>query len=390
MNVAEKIFARHMNSGAASGEIKAVKPGDVGFANIDLRFSHEAVTPMASMFFERSLGPDASIKDPASVVFFRDHFVLLDQSPAEAKTKLGLLDLAQHLTSRQEQFAKTHGVKLHGDLMHGGSEGICHSLVLQRYALPGQLIVGSDSHTPHSGAIGAIAFGIGTTEVFNAWFTKDIRICVPQTVKVVVQGKWECNSTAKDFILAILSTDYVRSGQAVGKIIEYAGAAVAALSVDERATLTNMAAEIGGFTGIVAPDQKVVDFLVERRGLLRGDCERMVEGLTSDPGAEYAHIIEIDAGKLAPMIAAPGDPGNGLFIRELGKPVRVDIAYGGSCTAGKNDDMDMYATVLADALQQGKRVADGVQFYIQFGSVETREYSRAKGYLEIFEKAGVD
>jgi len=389
MNVAEKIFARHMKASAASGKITAVKPGDAGFAEIDLRFSHEAVTPMASMFFERALGPNASIQDPASVVFFRDHFVLLNQSAAAAKSKLGLIDLAQHLTSRQEQFARAQGVKLHGDLMQGGSEGICHSLMLQRYALPGQLIVGSDSHTPHSGAIGAIAFGIGTTEVFNTWFTKDIRICVPQTVKVVVHGKRQENASAKDFILAVLSTDYVRSGQAVGKIIEYAGEAIEALSVDERATLTNMAAEIGGFTGIVAPDQKVVDFLVDRRGLPRASCERMVEGLASDPNAEFSHVIEIDAGRLGPMLAAPGDPGNGRFVRDLHEQVRVNIAYGGSCTAGKNDDMDMYALVLAEALQQGKKVADGVEFYLQFGSAETREYSKAKGYLEIFEKAGV-
>jgi len=114
-----------------------------------------------------------------------------------------------------------------------------------------------------------------------------------------------------------------------------------------------------------------------------------VEGLASDPNAEFSHVIEIDAGRLGPMIAAPGDPGNGRFVRDLHEQVRVNIAYGGSCTAGKNDDMDMYALVLAEALQQGKKVADGVEFYLQFGSAETREYSKAKGYLEIFEKAGV-
>ncbi len=129
------------------------------------------------------------------------------------------------------------------------------------------------------------------------------------------------------------------------------------LSVDERATMTNMAAEIGGFTGIVAPDAKVVEFLMERRGLGRADVEGMIEGLFSDPNAEYSHVIEFDASEIAPMVATPGDPGNGKYIRDLQTPVPIDIAYGGTCTAGKNEDMDMYAAVLADALKQGRRVS---------------------------------
>jgi len=99
-------------------------------------------------------------------------------------------------------------------------------------------------------------------------------------------------------------------------------------------------------------------------------------------------VIELDASEITPMVATPGDPGNGKYIRDLHTPVPVEIAYGGTCTAGKNEDMDMYAAVLADALRQGKRVAESVQFYIQFGSQETREYCLRKGYLEVFRKAG--
>jgi len=182
--------------------------------------------------------------------------------------------------------------------------------------------------------------------------------------------------------------EYIKTGKALAKVMEYSGEAIEALSVDERATMTNMAAEIGGFTGIVAPDLKVVDFLVERRGIDRKKAEAMIQGMTSDPGAEYAHVIELDAADIAPMVATPGDPGNGKFIRDLNTPVPVEIAYGGTCTAGKNEDMDMYALVLADALKQGRRVADSVQFYIQFGSQETRDYCIRKGYLEVFQKAG--
>jgi len=158
--------------------------------------------------------------------------------------------------------------------------------------------------------------------------------------------------------------------------------------VDERATMTNKAAEIGGFTGIVAPDKKAVDFLVERRGMDRAKAEAMIAGLYSDPGAQYAHVIELDAADITPMVATPGDPGNGKYIRELNTPVPVEIAYGGTCTAGKNEDMDMYAAVLADALKRGTRVAESVKFYIQFGSQETREYCLRRGYLEVFQNAG--
>jgi 3-benzylmalate isomerase len=389
MTLAEKIFARHMVNEKGEIGVAAVKPGDTGFAQADLRFSHEYVTPMAAIFFERYVGKDAKVNDAASIIFFRDHLTFLDEVISEEKKKLGLLDLATQLKLKQQDFAAKQGIKLHGELKdRKGSEGICHSIVLESYALPGQLNIGSDSHTPHVGAIGCVAFGIGTTDVFNSWITKDVRVKVPESVKVVIRGKRQANATAKDFILKILSLDYVRSGKALAKVMEYAGEAIEELSVDERATMTNMAAEIGGFTGIVAPDKKAVDFLVERRGMDRTKAQGLIAGLYSDPDAQYAHVIELDAAEITPMVATPGDPGNGKYVRELNTPVPVEIAYGGTCTAGKNEDMDMYAAVLADALKQGKRVADSVKFYIQFGSQETREYCLRKGYLDVFRKAG--
>ena len=389
MTLAEKIFARHMINEKGEVGVASVKPGDSGFARADLRFSHEYVTPMAAIFFERYVGKDAKVNDASSIIFFRDHLTFLDEVISEEKKKLGLLDLATQLKLKQQDFAAKQGIKLHGELKdRKGSEGICHSIVLESYALPGQLNIGSDSHTPHVGAIGCVAFGIGTTDVFNSWITKDVRVKVPESVKIVVRGKRHENVTAKDFILKILSLDYVRSGKALAKVMEYAGEAIEELSVDERATMTNMAAEIGGFTGIVAPDKKAVDFLVERRGMARAKAEAMIDGLYSDAGAQYAHVIELDAAEITPMVATPGDPGNGKYVRELNTPVPVEIAYGGTCTAGKNEDMDMYAAVLADALKQGKRVAESTKFYIQFGSQETREYCLRKGYLDVFQKAG--
>jgi 3-benzylmalate isomerase len=389
MTLAEKIFARHMINAKGEVGVSAVKPGDTGFARADLRFSHEYVTPMAAIFFERYVGKDAKVNDASSIIFFRDHLTFLDEVISEEKKKLGLLDLATQLKLKQQDFAAKQGIRLHGELTdRKGSEGICHSIVLESYALPGQLNVGSDSHTPHVGAIGCVAFGIGTTDVFNSWITKDVRVKVPESVRIVIRGKKHPNVTAKDFILKILSLDYVRSGKALAKVMEYAGEAIEQLSVDERATMTNMAAEIGGFTGIVAPDKKAVDFLVERRGMSRAKAQAMIEGLYSAADAQYAQVIELDAAEITPMVATPGDPGNGKYVREMNTPVPVEIAYGGTCTAGKNEDMDMYAAVLADALKHGKRVAGSVKFYIQFGSQETREYCVRKGYLDVFQKAG--
>ncbi|HUM05156.1 MAG TPA: aconitase family protein [Terriglobales bacterium] len=389
MTLAEKILARHMTRPDGGLGVDAVKPGDSGFTRVDLRFSHEYVTPMAAIFYEQNVGRDVPVNDASSIRFFRDHLTFLDEVISEEKKKIGLLDLATQLKLKQGDFARQQGIKLHGELAdRKGSEGICHSVMLETYALPGQVNVGSDSHTPHVGAIGCVAFGIGTTDVFNSWITKDVRVKVPESVKIIIRGKKHPNVTAKDFILKILSLDYVRSGKALAKVMEYAGEAVEALSVDERATMTNMAAEIGGFTGIVAPDEKVIEFLMERRGMNRAEAERLIARLQSDPGAEYAEVIELDAAEIRPMVATPGDPGNGKYIRDLHTPVAIEIAYGGTCTAGKNEDMDMYAAVLADALRQGRRVSANVQFWIQFGSQETREYCRRKGYIGIFQKAG--
>jgi 3-isopropylmalate/(R)-2-methylmalate dehydratase large subunit len=391
MTLAEKILARHIVADLSTDQVgvEAVKPGDAGFVRADIRFSHEYVTPMAAIFFKQLAGEQERVSDPSSIYFFRDHLTFLDDVMPPERKAMGLLDLAIKQKEMQQAFAREQGITYHGELTdRKGSEGICHSIVYEKYALPGQVIVGTDSHTPHSGAVGCFAFGVGTTDIFNSWITRDVRLRVPESVTIVVRGRKPDNITAKDMILAILSLDYVRSGKAIGKVIEYAGEAIEALDMDERATMTNMAAEIGGFTGIVAPDQKTVDFLVERRGMNRAEAERLCEGLSSDPGAEYAQIIEVDASSLRPMIALPGDPGNGIFIDQLDHEVKIQIAYGGSCTAGKREDMDMYARVLGDALARGRRVHPDVRFYIQFGSQAVRDYCLRQGYVDIFQQAG--
>ncbi len=395
MTLAEKIFASHLVTDATAGEtgVNWVRPGDAGFFRTDIRFSHEYVTPMASIFFEDKVGADAKVVDKDSILFFRDHLTFLDKVMSQERIEQGLLDVANELEVKQRTFAEKQGVKLYGEQMGQrlGSQAICHSKILEEYAEPGMLIIGTDSHTPHAGAIGAVAFGVGTTAIFNSWITKDVRVKVPQSFKVVISGEPAPNVTAKDYMLEILRHPYIRDGEAIGQIIEYAGPAVEALSVDERATMTNMAAEVGAFTGIIAADGKSVEFLVNERGMSRERAESLISGMYSDPDAEYVKVIEIDASTIRPMAALPNDPGNGVFIDELGDaPIRIDIAYAGSCTAGKKEDMDMYARVFAEADQQGLRVHPDVQVFIQCGSTEVREYCREQGYLELFEKMGAE
>jgi 3-isopropylmalate/(R)-2-methylmalate dehydratase large subunit len=399
MTIAEKIFARHWVVDAGSGRIgvPAVQPGDEGFVTTDIRFSHEYVTPMSAIFHEQLVGKDEPLNDPGSIFFFRDHLTFLDQVMRPEHVAMGLLDVAMQLERKQREFAQAKGVRLYGQLekratlqgaLAAGSEAICHSKILEAHALPGQIIIGSDSHTPHAGAVGCVAFGVGTTAIFNSWITRDVRVRVPKSFKVVVRGRKPENVTAKDFMLQILRQPYVKDGDAIGQVVEYSGAAVEALSVDERATMTNMAAEVGAFTGIIAPDARTVEYLVTQRGLSRAEAERLCEGLQSDPGAAYVHLIEIDAATLRPMVALPGDPGNGLFIEELGRQVRVDIAYAGSCTAGKKEDMDMYARVFREGLARGARVPESVRCYIQCGSQEVFRYCEAQGYDEVFRSVG--
>ncbi|MDP2959324.1 MAG: aconitase family protein [Longimicrobiales bacterium] len=395
LTLAEKIFARHLVVDAAKGEVGVpwVEVGEAGFFRTDIRFSHEYVTPMSAIFFEDKVGKDATVVDPGSIIFFRDHLTFLSKVMSQERIEDGLLDVANQLEVKQREFAQKQGIKLYGEQMglRQGSEAICHSKILEEYAEPGMLIIGSDSHTPHAGAIGAVAFGVGTTAIFNSWITKDVRVAVPPSFKVVITGTPAANVTAKDYMLEILRHPYIRDGHAIGQIIEYAGPAVEALSVDERATMTNMAAEVGAFTGIIAADAKSVEFMVGERGMDRARAEALVRGMQSDPDAGYVKVIEIDASAIRPMAALPNDPGNGVFIGELEESrIRIDIAYAGSCTAGKKDDMDMYARVLAAADAQGLRIHPDVRCYIQCGSIEVREYCRSKGYLELFERMGAE
>ncbi|MDE2974671.1 MAG: aconitase family protein, partial [Gemmatimonadota bacterium] len=321
------------------------------------------------------------------------HLTFLHKVMSQERIEQGLLAVANELEVKQREFSEKQGIRLYGEQQGHvmGSEAICHSKILEDYAEPGMLIIGTDSHTPHAGAVGALAFGVGTTAIFNSWITKDVRARIPPSFKVAVDGTLPANCTAKDLMLEILRHPYVRDGHAIGQIVEYAGPVVERLSVDERATMTNMAAEVGAFTGLVAADERTVKFLVEERGMDEARARALVDGVYSDPGAGYVKVIEIDASRLRPMVALPGDPGNGLYIDELAEPVEIEIAYAGSCTAGKKEDMDMYARVFREAWEgEGRGVHPGVKCYIQCGSTDVREYARERGYLDLFGAIGAE
>ena len=388
MTIVEKIIARHAFVTAGKIGVDAVKPGDALFAVADVRFSHEYVTPMAESLFKHALGADARVSEPESVFAFRDHLTFLGRVMSPKHREMGLLEKAEGLATTQESFTSQQKIKLYGENPEGGSEAICHNAVVEDLALPGQIVIGTDSHTCMAGVLGCFAFGVGSTDMANAWYTKDIRIRVPETVRYVLKGKKRRDVAAKDVMLVILATEYMKTSKGIGKVLEFAGDDLRHWSMDERATLTNMAVEAGGTTGIIEPDEQTLDYIVRTRDL---DPEEVRKGFTySDPDAEYAAVFEINLDEIRPMVATPGDPRNGIPIDSLPEEVRIDAAYGGSCTGGKMADMDMYYEVLERAVFDGKRVAEGVRLYIQFGSQKIKEYARYKGYIEIFKRAGAE
>jgi len=373
----EKIIARRLHP-----DTPGLAVGSGVLVRADWRFSHDYFTGMSAHLMHQAFGKPAPLVEPDRIVAFHDHLVLAPQSIPHVRD--GLLPGVAGLVQGHHEFVRDYPVRVHGESPDGGSEGICHAVMAERHALPGQVVAGTDSHTPHSGALGCLAFGAGATDIANSWVTGYIRCRVPPTLRVEIEGRLRPGVTAKDIVLHLLSTEAIRAGDGIGAVFEYAGPAVRDMSIDERATLTNMVAELGGFTGIVEPDARTVAFLKERRGIDFG----IEPWMRSDPGADYRGVIRIDAGALGPMLARPGDPGNGVPVDGLPGPVAVDIAYGGSCTAGKREDFDGYHEVLKWGLERGLRVSPRTRLYLQFGTLDVRRYCESRGYLPVFEQAG--
>lgn len=378
--LAEKILARH-----ALDPAKPLNCGEGGFVRADWRFSIEYYTGMIAHILHANFVRPVTMHDRDRILLFEDHLTFAHRSPVHIQNNL--LPGVKGLSQAHQDFAAEYGLRNHGYLPGGeGSEGICHAIMAETYALPGQVVVGTDSHTTHSGALGCLAFGVGSTDMAFSMVYGAVRLTVPQTLRIELNGRLPAGVTAKDLVLHLLALPGIKAGGGVGKVFEFAGTAIAGLSTDERATLTNMAAELGGFTGIVAPDAETQCFLRQRRGI---DFQ-LEPWMRSDEGASYASVIPIDCSALTPMVAKPGDPGNGLPLAGLGHRAKVDIAYGGSCTAGKREDFDRYHAVLAWAAERGLRAAPGVKLYLQFGTMAVRDYCIERGYLEAFERVGAE
>lgn len=388
MTLFEKIVARHLLQTPVTSP--QPRPGEGSFVCTDWRFIHEYYTGMAVNALDATFPAGYEIADASSVVVFEDHTSYIEESPAHLR--LGIIPNVRAMQQAQRDFAHKHGLRFHRTLTDeealgdDGSNvaGISHAMMAEHYALPGQLVAGTDSHTPHSGALGCVAFGVGTTDMANAFVTGAVRMTIPESIRVELEGPLPAGLSAKDVVLHLLALPSIRAGAGVGKVFEFTGSAVGAMSIDERATLTNMTAELGGLTGIVAPDGKTVQFLAERRGV-RFDIEPWMR---SDDAATFAHTIGVDCTTLSPMVASPGDPGNGVPIDTLDADVAIDIAYGGSCTAGKREDFDRYHEVLAWGLANGLRVPGRVKLYLQYGTTAVRDYCVARGYDRTFASAG--
>jgi len=384
----EKIVRRHLLQTPAT----AADPqqGDGVFLRADWRFIHEYYSGMAAHMLHARFGRPLRLADPDRIVVFEDHTSYVEESPNHVRA--GIVPNVRAMCQAQRDFADAYGLRQHRTLTEAEAArdtganvaGISHAMMAEHYALPGQVVVGTDSHTPHSGALGCVAFGVGTTDMANAFVTGAVRLTLPASLRIELDGAPAQGVTAKDIVLHLLALPEIRAGAGVGKVFEFAGEAIASLSIDERATLTNMTAELGGLTGIVEPDDETARFLRERRGVDAG----IEPWMRSDPDAGYAAVLRVDCATLAPLVASPGDPGNGVPLSSLTARPRIDIAYGGSCTAGKREDFDYYHQVLAWAVARGLRLPDGVTLYLQYGTTAVRDYCVAQGYDKTFAAVG--
>jgi 3-isopropylmalate/(R)-2-methylmalate dehydratase large subunit len=387
LTMAEKLLAAHVVG--ADGPV-FLKPGDAVCVRVDGGYSHEFTTAQVGLFLEQEYGAGYGLASPTRFAVFEDHLIYADGVPKMAP----FADKIEALRQAQRAFQRQTGVR-DFSAVNGVSPGICHTIAREQMIEPGDFIQATDSHTTMGGSLGALAYGVGTTEyaaLLKAGFTF---VEVPETIRFELAGALRPGVTAKDVMLHILA-EYTRKQLTLDRALEFGGPGLASLSPDERAVLANMATECSAKAGLVEVDEATLRWIAERRP--GTDLEALRRRVVApDPGAEYGGGVHvIDLARIEPMVATPGDqargipsdPTNGALIAELGE-VPIQIAYGGSCTAGKEADLDQYAAVMRDALQAGRRVKDGVEFYIQFGSAAVEEYARRQGYLDVFEKTGV-
>lgn len=340
LTIAQKIIKSHIVDG------EMIVGTDIGL-KIDQTLTQDATGTMAYLEFEAIGVP--RVKTEKSVAYI-DHNTL----------QTGFENADDH------RFIQSV-CKKHGIYFSRPGNGICHQVHLERFGKPGKTLIGSDSHTPTGGGIGMLAIGAGGLDVAVAMGGGAYYITMPKMVKVNLTGKLKPWVSAKDIILAVLKVMSVKGG--VGKIVEYAGEGVKTLSVPERATITNMGAELGATTSIFPSDEITREFLKAQ------DREEDYVELSSDPDAEYDEIIEINLDELKPLAACPHSPDNIKTIEELAGQEINQVCIG-SCTNSSYRDMMKVAAIL-----KGKTVADGVSLAIAPGSKQVLNMLALNGAL---------
>jgi 3-isopropylmalate/(R)-2-methylmalate dehydratase large subunit len=387
MTMGEKILARHMRG--VSDEERYVKPGDAVIVDVDGGYTHEFTTAQVHHFLTQEYGSDYEIANPQKFAVFEDHLIYADDVPR----MLPFMDKIQILREMQRDFQR-HTSCRDFSAKDNVSPGICHEVAREAIIDPGDFIQATDSHTCMGGVNNALAWGVGATEYANLVHSGFTTVEVSESIRFELVGELKANVTAKDVMLFIL-LEYAKPQLTLDRIMEFTGPGLRALSLDERATLANMATECSARTAIVEADEKTFEWIASMRPGVDIDTLR-ARAVAPDPEAVYSGGVHvIDLATIEPMVAHPGDPDhgipsdptNGARVAEIGE-VAVDIAYAGSCTAGKIDDFLFYHQVAKEAVDAGLRVKEGVKFYIQFGSQVVESFAREHGFLETFEKAG--
>ncbi|HEY0158918.1 MAG TPA: aconitase family protein [Thermoanaerobaculia bacterium] len=387
MTMGEKILAGHMRG--VSDEERYVKPGDAVVVEVDGGYTHEFTTAQVHYFLGQEYGAGYEISNPQKFAVFEDHLIYADDVPRMRP----FMDKIQVLRDMQRDYQR-HTSCRDFSAKDNVSPGICHEVAREFIIDPGDFIQATDSHTCMGGVNNALAWGVGATEYANLVHSGFTTVEVSESIRFELTGELQPNVTAKDVMLHIL-LHYAKPQLTLDRIMEFTGPGLRTLSLDERATLANMATECSARTAIVEADEKTFEWIASIRKDVDVDTLR-ARAVSPDEGAEYAGGVHtIDLSVIEPMVAHPGDPDhgiasdptNGALIGEIGD-VKVDIAYGGSCTAGKVDDFLFYHQVAKEAVDAGLKVKEGVRFYIQFGSQAVEQFARDNGLLETFQRAG--
>jgi 3-isopropylmalate/(R)-2-methylmalate dehydratase large subunit len=348
LTFAEKILAK-------KARLPKTVPGQIVEITPDVVLSHDNTAPIYGLF-QRMGG--VKVYNPDM------HAVILDHATPAPSTK----HAENHRIIRE--FVKEQGITNFFDI----GRGICHQILVESgLALPGEVILGSDSHTPHAGVVGAFAAGIGRTEMASIWAIGQIWLRVPESMRITVSGSLPTGVTSKDLALHIIGD--LKADGALYMSVEWHGEAIEALPLSQRATLTNLMAEMGAKNSFIPPDQLTFNYLKDR-------ARRDFEAIYPDENARYSVEMEYDAGIIEPMIACPHSVDNVKPLSEVrGTP--IDQAFLGTCTNGRLDDLAAAAEVL-----EGRKIAPGKRMIVIPASEAVYLAALQAGYLETFLKAG--